>query len=445
MAVPPRMRPRVAAPVAAVAATLLLGLVPVLSTPAHAAVDVESDMCALGPRLLSTSGADLIIGTSGNDTLSGGGGDDEIYGCGGNDTIYGGDGNDWLEGGGGNDYVDGGPGDDIFDAGHYKTYAQYFNPGIPLKQGQANTVSINFTVDPSIAIRTLQVRFDITHASPQDLKVKLITPLPSTTTPPVKTVVLTDQNCFGPSTSVNHCGPGEFHNPNSPEAGVLFTSDASTAIQDSGAKGDNLDGMFHPRGTLDGGIKFQPSACGGTNCTWTLQFTDEVSNAFKGTINYAALDFEVPSTKDGHDTYVGGTGYNDLATYVSRDAPIIYDCEDNLANDGQKGERDNVENDIEWFYGGTGNDNLTGTNNTHGGWNDLRGYVGNDTEYGLDGNDRLDLHSGVGSDTLYGGRGNDQLGDDRQPPPPLDTDDGGPGNDTCYGAILPATSCETII
>jgi Ca2+-binding RTX toxin-like protein len=442
MAAPPSRPGRTAARIAAVAATLLLTVVPPVAGQAHAAVDVESDMCALGPRTLSTSGADLIIGTPGRDTLSGGGGDDEIYGCGGNDTIYGGDGSDWIEGGGGNDYVDGGPGDDIFDSGHYRTYAQYFKPGIPLLQGNANTVNISFTVDP-MQIRTFQVRFDVSHMSPSDLKVKLITPLPSTSSPPVKTVVLTDKNCYGPSTSTNHCGPGQFHNPNSPEAGVLFTSDAATSIQDSGAKNHNLDGMFHPRGTLDGGIKFQPSSCNGSDCTYTLQFTDTVSNGIKGTINYAALDIEPPSKKDGHDTYIGGTGANDLATYVSRSKNITYNGEDNLPNDGQRNERDNVENDIEWFYAGTGNDNLTGTNNTHGGWNDLRGYVGNDTEYGLNGNDRLDLHSGAGADTLYGGNGNDQLGDERQPPPPLDTDDGGVGTDTCYGAAS-AVSCEVL-
>lgn len=421
---------------ALVLAPLLTTLV-AIPTPARA-VAPGGNLCDLGPRSTVTAGADLIIGTAGNDVLRGGDGDDTILGCGGNDTLDGQSGTDLLIGGEGDDTVDGAAGDDLFYAGEFRTWDRYFDPPIPLLQGKPNTVSIDVTVDP-MEMRTFIVRLDIVHASPSDLKIKLLTPLVSSSTGLPRTVVLTDKNCVGPSSTTNMCGPGQFHSKTSPEVGVTFTSDAATSIQHSGAKGFKLNGIFHPRGTLDGGFRFKNS-CTGTDCTYTLQFTDLVSNGIKGKIKYVGIDIEGPSAPDGQDVFIGGGGHGDLASYVSRNTSLTYNGEDNLANDGEAGENDNVMNDIEWFYGGLGNDTLIGTNNTHGGWNDIRGYEGNDTEYGLAGDDRLDYHGDHGADMLYGGEGDDELvGDDA--PPPLDYEDGGPGTDTC---LYPLTwvDCE---
>jgi Ca2+-binding RTX toxin-like protein len=60
---------------------------------------------------------------------------------------------------------------------------------------------------------------------------------------------------------------------------------------------------------------------------------------------------------------------------------------------GLAGEGDKVHSDVGWVYGGTGNDTLTGTNNTNGGFNVLRGMTGNDIVSGLVGNDWLDSHA----------------------------------------------------
>ena len=67
------------------------------------------------------------------------------------------------------------------------------------------------------------------------------------------------------------------------------------------------------------------------------------------------------------------------------------------ANDGESNEGDNVRSDVEWVYGGAGDDDLTGTNNTNGGFNDLRGMMGNDTVNALAGNDWLDSHGSWGA------------------------------------------------
>lgn len=428
---PARFR-RYSARASALAAALIAAIV-VPSAPVAQALPAGGNLCSLGPRSTVTTGADLVIGTGGDDAdLQGGSGDDTILGCGGNDVIDGGSGNDLLIGGLGDDSVTGGSGDDMFDSGEYRTWDTTFTPGLPLGQGTANMREIVFTVDP-MEIRTINVRLDISHTSPSDLKIKLLTPVLSTTTGEPRTVVLTDQRCFGPSATTNMCGPGQFHSATSPEVGVTFTSDTSTSIQQSKARNRNLNGIHHPRGTLDGGFRFKPSCTAG-DCTYTLQFTDAVNNGITGRINYAAIDIEGPSPVDGRDLYVGGDGTNDLATYASRTGDISYNGEDNKANDGEAGERDKVRNDIEWFYGGFGNDTLVGTNNTHGGWNDLRGMEGNDTTYGLDGNDRLDYHASWGVDAMYGGPGNDHL-DGGSRPPALDHEDGGTGFDLCENAL----------
>jgi Ca2+-binding RTX toxin-like protein len=92
----------------------------------------------------------------------------------------------------------------------------------------------------------------------------------------------------------------------------------------------------------------------------------------------------------------------DLATYVSRDGAIAYTGQDDLANDGEAGESDDVHSDVEWFYGGAGDDELTGTDNLLGGFNDLRGMMGDDTVFALAGNDWLDSHGSATVRSLNG-------------------------------------------
>ncbi len=415
---------------------LVASLMCALMLPPTRAIAAEpaTDLCDLGPRMTATVGGDLLVGTPGDDVLAGGAGDDTILGCGGNDTIEGGRGSDLLIGGDGDDKLVGGGGDDIFDAA-FHTWARTFEPGLPIPCcGAGHSVSVAITVQPE-EIRSLQVRLDVEHARPADLRIELFTPVsPFAGGDPV----LTARNCSG-ATAAN-CGPGQFHNPSSIETGVTFTSDTNTSIMGSGARNRNLNGIFHPKDTLDLPFRFQPS-CGptGTDCTYVLRFTDTSDNGIDGVVRYAAIDIQAAGMPDGADDMVGGAGVADLATYVNRDGEITYTGQDDLANDGETGEADNVHSDVEWFYGGAGDDTLTGTDNVLGGFNDLRGMLGDDTVLGLAGNDWLDSHGSWGKDHLEGGSGDDRL--DGGTGKPVDFLDGGDGMDRCRNGRQ-ERSCE---
>jgi len=113
---------------------------------------------------------------------------------------------------------------------------------------------------------------------------------------------------------------------------------------------------------------------------------------------------------DGADTYSGGAG-TDSASYAGRPIGVRVD-EDNLADDGEPGERDNVKSDVETLIGSNGADTLSGgaaANWLHGGPgnDDLSGLGGLDWLYGEAGNDNLS--GGAGDDRLRGGIGNDDL------------------------------------
>ena len=411
-------------------------LVCALALPAMPAVaDAPTDLCALGPRTVATTGADLLVGTSGDDVLTGGVGDDTILGCGGNDTIVGGDGNDLLIGGPGDDALNGGRGDDMFDADVH-TYARTYDPALPIPCcGAGRALSVEIAVQPE-EIRSIRVRLDIEHARPADLRIELFTPVaPFQGGDPV----LTGRNCSGPTPA--HCGLGQFHNPSSIETGVTFTSDTSTSIARSGARHRSVNGIFHPKDTLDLPFRFQ-NACGptGTDCTYVIRITDTSDNGIDGVLHYAAIDIQTPTGADGADDIVGGVGVADLATYVSRDADLTYTGQDDLANDGATAEGDDVHSDVEWFYGGAGDDELTGTDNLLGGYNDLRGMMGDDTVSALAGNDWLDSHGSWGKDHLYGGAGNDRL-DGGVGTKPVDTLDGGEDTDRCRNGRI-ERNCE---
>ena len=88
---------------------------------------------------------------------------------------------------------------------------------------------------------------------------------------------------------------------------------------------------------------------------------------------------------------------------------------DDVANDGESGEGDNVQTDIENVFGGSGGDTLTGSASANlltvglvrtrlpavRQLDSLNGGDGNDTLNGGDGNDTLD--GGLGADSISGG------------------------------------------
>jgi Ca2+-binding RTX toxin-like protein len=135
----------------------------------------------------------------------------------------------------------------------------------------------------------------------------------------------------------------------------------------------------------------------------------------------------------GADSMVGGPG-NDTADYSSRTNNLVIK-QDPIRGDGEAGEDDFVNSDIETLQGGSGNDLLqagavpTGINVVYGndGIDRIFGMSGTDTLYGGSGDDWFD--AGTENDVVYGGTGRDTMsGSDGN-----DTLDGGKGVDRIYG------------
>jgi Ca2+-binding RTX toxin-like protein len=160
------------------------------------------------------------------------------------------------------------------------------------------------------------------------------------------------------------------------------------------------------------------------------------------------LDFGDATDSVGSDTIDGGPGEDqlnggpagqtqepddlkgedglDTADFSKRSASLKIDL-DGGADDGQSGEHDNVEPDVENVIGGSDDDSLTGS----GAANFLDGRNGDDRVSGGAGDDTLDGGAdNPGSDTLNGGEGRDTLdgraGDDSL--------DGGNGDDALSGS-----------
>lgn len=108
------------------------------------------------------------------------------------------------------------------------------------------------------------------------------------------------------------------------------------------------------------------------------------------------------TSKDGADLLDGGPG-SDWVYYYNRSVGVKVSL-DNRANDGAKGEGDDVRSTVESVKGGSGNDTLVGSAVT----NDLSGGTGNDVLKGLAGDDNLNGYDG--DDSLFGGAGDEWFG-----------------------------------
>jgi Ca2+-binding RTX toxin-like protein len=126
---------------------------------------------------------------------------------------------------------------------------------------------------------------------------------------------------------------------------------------------------------------------------------------------------DVLDGRGGADLFRGGGG-TDTADYTLRRNPVTVGI-GTSADDGEKGEGDNVFTDVENIWGGRGNDVLRGSsasNRLAGGGGDdvLYGRGGRDTLLGGSGDDQLFARDGdrIG-DTLDGGDGTDRASRDR--------------------------------
>lgn len=139
------------------------------------------------------------------------------------------------------------------------------------------------------------------------------------------------------------------------------------------------------------------------------------------------------------DILIGGEG-TDTADFSQRTAALTITLDD-VPTDGETGEGDDVQADVENVIGGSDGDTLIGSGAANaldgrdgddliagGGANDrLEGGNGNDTLMGEDGSDTL--VGGAGDDALVGAEGDDHLSGGGG----SDALDGGAGNDTLAG------------
>jgi Ca2+-binding RTX toxin-like protein len=364
--------------------------------------DIHSDV----ETLIGGSGADTLTGSPLADTLSGGGGNDTLRGDLGTDILNGDDGDDTLDGGSGNDTFNGGAGTDTADYSSRTT---------------AVTVTLEGTANDGETAETDNVKPDIERVvggSGDD-----------TLTGNNGLNVLDGRD--GNDTLDPGRGAGDDLIGGNGVDTVTYSSRTLPVfadldgIADDGEAGENdridatvenlIGGSANDRLTGDGGV-----------------------NLLNGGSGNDVLDGGL-----GADLLLGGAG-TDTADYSSRTAAVTADPDGN-ADDGEAGENDLVETDVESFAGGSGDDVLTGGLGT----NVLSGNGGNDILDGAQGDD--DLDGGAGDDDLTGGPGLDVVrggsGDDR-----LDVRDGyadsarcGTGTDTAVldANIDAATECET--
>jgi Ca2+-binding RTX toxin-like protein len=175
--------------------------------------------------------------------------------------------------------------------------------------------------------------------------------------------------------------------------------------------------------------------------------TYDTGDAGNDTLNGSTQNSDQFQQEPGADTYNGGTAPfahpmcavdpgpcsdSDSIGFVTGPVAVTLD---GVANDGQAGEADNVQIDVETVYGTAQNDVLSAAGSAK--HKHLEASGGDDTLTGGSGGDFLD--GGQGADTLSGGGGGDTLHSGYDEPGAATTDrmDGGDGDDT-FGTGLGA-------
>jgi Ca2+-binding RTX toxin-like protein len=322
--------------------------------------DVHTDV----ETVIGGADDDVLTGSALADTLSGGPGEDVLHGEGGADTLNGEDGDDTLEGGAGGDTQSGGAG---FDTADYS----------------ARTLAVTVTLDGSAN--------DGETAEVDNVK------------PDIERLLggAGDDTLTG-NNGINVLSGGDGNDTLDPGRGAgddllgglgldTVTYAARTLPVAADLDGVADDGEAGEADRIDTSV--ENLIGGGANDRLT---GDGGANLLSGGAGNDVLDGGL-----GADLLLGGSG-TDTADYSSRAASVFVDP-DGVADDGESGETDLVETDVEGVSGGSGNDVLIGGVGT----NVLAGGPGNDVLDGVWGDD--DLDGGPGDDDLTGGSGLDWL------------------------------------
>lgn len=318
-----------------------------------------------------------VNGGEGVDNLTGGTGADRLVGAAGNDALNGGQGGDALEGGGGDDSLEGGGDADALAGG----------PDVDTLDGGPGDDAL----DGGGAADVLQGGGDRDAAD----YTRRVGPVSLTLDVEANDGADGEGDRIASDVEDLRGGAGD----------DTLTGNDKPNVLDGGGGNDSLDGALDPD-TLVGGAGDDALTGGSSN--------DSLSGG-DGDDGLAG--------GQGADVQAGGPG-SDFAGYIGRTGAIAVTIDD-VANDGESGEGDNVQGDVEGLYGGEADDVLVGDADD----NIVVGGGGNDVVDGGGGNDLVT--GNTGADTIRGGEGNDFVAFDEPGPVSLSLDglanDGLPG------------------
>jgi Ca2+-binding RTX toxin-like protein len=347
-----------------------------------------------------------LDGAGGNDTLTGGGAADTLDGDDGNDRLVGLGGNDRLQGDGGTDTLIGGPGADVLS-------------------GDAGTDTADYSAATGAVLIDLDGQSDDGQAQEKD-RVES----------DVERVIggpFDDRLVAISGTHTLDGGAGNDILEGGSGVDTLLGRDGNDVINGNVA-GDKIDGAAGVD-TADYAGRFDPvdlDLTAGTAVTFRgsgsrrVREQDQLLSMenVRGTRHADTLrggpgpnlilggpGNDILDGRFGADVLNGGAG-RDGVDYSARRAPVFVELDD-VADDGNRGEKDFVDVSVEDIAGGAAGDEITGSARR----NRLFGGGGRDKLFGLSGGDLLDggpgadvpLDGGDGRDKIVGGTGLDLL------------------------------------
>lgn len=332
------------------------------------------------PRTLTSDGG------SGNDILTGGSGSDGLDGEEGDDTLSGGSGNDVFDESAGTDTADGGTGNDEFRQGFDLGGPTAFTGGTGTdrvdygSRGEPVSLSVDGVANDGEATEGDNIGDD------------------------VETLIagLGDDFLFGgpgAETLEGRFGSDTILQGEVPDgADVIFGGDGLDTLDYSertGAVNASLDLIANDGAAGEGddvsGVETIAGGSGNDHLAGTAGPQTLIGGNGDDSLNGGV----------GTDHLTGGSG-RDTVDYSDRIEGVAVTL-DEVNDDGEPGENDQIDADIENARGGSGADQITGD----GGANYLFGSGGIDNLIGGGGNDRL--IGGEGADDMFGSSGNDRF------------------------------------
>jgi len=390
-----------------------------------AGIDVFSASGGYGTGAAYAS-AVTAYGGDGNDTLTGGTGADTLSGGAGNDTLRGATD---AAGDVAADTLNGDEGDDTFAAGNATNGGDTFNGG-------AGTDTLSYALRTVAVVVTMGAGANDGQASETDnvaADIEILVGGSGDDTLTGSGAADTISGGAGDDTLAGGAGNDILNGGDGDDTFVAGTAMDGADVFNGGAGTDTVD--YSARSavgvtvTIDG-VADDGETAGSEGDNVKTDVEDIVGTDFDDVLTGSASNnriaggdgddvlsglagndiFDEGTADNGSDRFIGGLG-TDLVDYSGRTVALLVTMDGLVADDGESGEGDDVEADIEDLWGGDEADDITG--------NDLANFIDggpeDDTLAGGAGNDTL--FGGAGADTLSGGLGDDLL-------------DGGAGTDT---------------